>query len=222
MQTNGKDIYINIKELPLVNQVQAGDFFIVETTQGTNIVDFSNIIIPPENTTFYNEIEQLQTDVNALSTLYSLQNAFIITVSGILDNKINVNDTNINTRVENLSVGYYEDFRFVQGGGTWSPANFGSTNSLPGKRCVLTRNDVGNYTIVFDDAIVACTVTSTADFTFVTDIDQNLGVVSIETYGLSYTFDVSGGSSAYSPLTAFDTLLERVPTDADLLTAIAF
>jgi len=219
MQTNGKDIYVNIKELPLINQVQAGDFFIVETTAGTNIVDFSNIIIPPENTTFYGEIEQLQTDVNALSTLYVLQNALIATVSGILDTKIDTVSAELTTQIENLSTIYYQNFLFVQGGGTWNgTASVDSTQT--GIRCTYQRNAIGNYSIFFNDNIAACNVTSTADITNVTSVEQN--VVSIETYNLSYVFNVSGGSSAFSAITAIDTTLLREPVDVELLTVIAF
>jgi len=219
MQTNGKDIYVNIKELPLINQVQAGDFFIVETTAGTNIVDFSNIIIPPENTTFYGEIEQLQTDVNALSTLYVLQNALIATVSGILDTKIDTVSAELTTQVENLSTVYYQNFLFVQGGGTWR-ASADSLASQQGVRCSYQRNDVGNYTIFFNDTIAACNASSDRDVTIVTSVAEN--IATIETYNLSYVFDVSGGSSAFSPITAIDTTLLREPADALLLTVIAF
>lgn len=219
MQTNGRDIYVNIKELPIVNQVQAGDFFIVETTQGTNIVDFSNIIIPPENTTFYGDIEQLQTDVNALSTLYILQTALIATVSGALDTKIDTVSADLQTEIDNLSSTYYSNFLFVQGGGTWSGLD-SADSTQTGVRCTYQRNDIGNYTVFFNDNIAACNASSTADITYVTSVAQN--VVSIETYNLSYSFNVSGGSTAFSPITAFDTVLERVPVDVDLLTVMAF
>lgn len=219
MQTNGKDIYVNIKELPLINQVQAGDFFIVETTAGTNIVDFSNIIIPPENTTFYGEIEQLQTDVNALSTLYILQNALIATVSGILDTKIDTVSAELTTQIENLSTTYYQNFLFVQGGGTWD-GTITTTSSQQGIRCFCQRNGIGNYTIIFNDTIAACNASSDGDVTIVTSVADN--VATIETYNLSYVFDVSGGSSAFSPITAIDTTLSREPVDVNLLTVIAF
>ena len=221
MQTNGKDIYINIKELPLVNEVQSGDFFIVETTQGTNIIDFSNIIIPPVNVSFYSEIEQLQTDVNAISTLYALQNAFITTISGILDNKINQNVATLNTKIDSVSTVYYEDARFVGGGGSFALAG-NSNNVFPGRRCALTKNAVGNYTVTFEDTFIACVASSTADLTFVDSVNQSLGIATIETYDISYVFDLSGGSTAYSAITAIDTILTREPVDPELLTVIAF
>jgi hypothetical protein len=218
MQTNGKDIYVNIKELPLINQVQAGDFFIVETTAGTNIVDFSNIIIPPENTTFYGEIEQLQTDVDALSTLYVLQTALITTVSSILDTKIDTTSAELVEKIDNTYNVFYENFLFVQGGGSWDP----TTNVSPqsGIRCEFLRTDIGSYTVIFDDTVAACNVSSSADITYVTSIAGN--TVSIETYNLSYSFDVSGGSSAGTPITAIDTTLAREPVDPNFITVMAF
>jgi hypothetical protein len=218
MQTNGKDIYVNIKELPLINQVQAGDFFIVETTAGTNIVDFSNIIIPPENTTFYGDIEQLQTDVDALSTLYVLQNALIATVSGILDTKIDTVSAELTTQIDNLSTNYFEAFLFVQGGGTWDASSDQTTQ--PGFRCIFEKTGVGNYSVIFSNDIAACTVTSDADITNVTSIAQN--VATIQTYNLSYTFNISGGASATSAISAIDTTLAKQPYDALTLSVMAF
>lgn len=219
MQTNGKDIYINIKELPLINQVQAGDFFIVETTRGTNIVDFSNIILPPENVTFYGDIEQLQADVQGLSTLYVLQNALITTVSGILDTKIDTTSADLQMTIDELSGRIYADAWFVIGGGTWSGLpNVESPQA--GVRCVFVRNDIGNYSVIFDDNVAAVNVTSTADITQVTSIAQN--AATIETYQLSYTFDITGGDTAFLPICAIDTYLERVPADVDLISVMAF
>ena len=221
MQINGRDIYVNIKEIPLINQVQAGDFFIVETTQGTNIVDFSNIIIPPENTSFYNEIENLQTDVANLSTLIQLQTVLVGTVSSILDTKFTTASSQLSARMDTLSAGYYEDFRFVQGGGSWQILN-SNDSQLPGTRCTWVKNDIGNYTITFTDVIAAAVASSDADITYVKTTKET-GIVTVETYELSYSFDISAGNiSAVATITAIDTLFEKVPVDPINLSVIAF
>ena len=44
--------YVNIKELPTVEQINPGDLLIIETEAGTSILDFSNFIVGFENTTF--------------------------------------------------------------------------------------------------------------------------------------------------------------------------
>lgn len=222
MQTNGKDIYINIKELPLINSVQAGDFFIVETTQGTNIIDFSNILIPPENTTFYNEIEQLQTDVSALSTLAALQRALLISVSGILDTKIDRVSGELVTLIDQVSANLNDKLYLIAGGGVFAnPVDAGTT--VDGVRCQFIRNDTGDYTFTFNGPVFGASVSSDADFTYLEEVDPILGVIKVSTYNLSYSFDISGGSTAFAPITAIDTILEKVPVDPlSYISIIAF
>jgi len=216
MQTNGKDIYVNIKELPLVNEVQAGDFFIVETTQGTNIIDFSNIIIPPENTSFYGEIQQLQTDVAGLSTLYDLQTALIVAVSGELDTKIDSTSAELQTSIDSVSANLYERFYLVGGGVTFDG---NSVETTAGVRCFAIRNGVGNYSIVFDDSIATAVASSNQDKTIVLGVDGN--VATVQTFQLSYTFDVSGGSGT-TAISAIETALSYEPFDADIVTVMGF
>lgn len=61
--------YTNIKNLPHIYNIENGDYLIVETQQGTQIIDFKDFIIPLENTTFGALISTFATDITALSTL---------------------------------------------------------------------------------------------------------------------------------------------------------
>lgn len=61
---------INIIQLPSIDTVAAGSFFIVETPDGTAIIDFENIVIDLNQTTFETEFEDLQSSVVTLSTQY--------------------------------------------------------------------------------------------------------------------------------------------------------
>ena len=73
--TSSNSVYINIKELPVINDVNNGDFLIVETPDGTNIIDYQDFFITLENTTFESTIDNLQTDTQTLSTdLIELEN----------------------------------------------------------------------------------------------------------------------------------------------------
>ena len=45
--------YVNINQLPQVQQINNGDLLVVSTPTGTYTIDFANFIIPPDNTTFY-------------------------------------------------------------------------------------------------------------------------------------------------------------------------
>jgi hypothetical protein len=74
------ELYVNIKSLPSIETISAGDLLLVETEAGTSILDFSNFIIDLNNTTFASvissnvvNISQLQTDVKALQTVTASQ-----------------------------------------------------------------------------------------------------------------------------------------------------
>lgn len=55
----------NIKELPQSDAMGSGDYFLIETPAGTQLLDFENFVIDQDNTTFAAE---LQTNVTTLST----------------------------------------------------------------------------------------------------------------------------------------------------------
>ena len=49
---DNKDLIYNVKELPETFSVSSGDLFLIETDEGTNIMDYDNLIIGLNNTTF--------------------------------------------------------------------------------------------------------------------------------------------------------------------------
>ena len=57
----------NIRELPEAFSITSGDLLVVEDTEGTKTIDFNNIIIGLDNTTFGTTITQNATDIVALS-----------------------------------------------------------------------------------------------------------------------------------------------------------
>jgi len=73
------EVFVNIKNLPETEQINNGDYLIVETPGGTNILNFENFIITAANTTFSNllstnnvdNIQNITTSINALSTTIS-------------------------------------------------------------------------------------------------------------------------------------------------------
>jgi len=76
--TTPNSLYVNIKELPSINDINNGDFLIVETPDGTNIIDYQDFFITLQNTTFESTIVNLQTDTQTLSTdLVDLQNKLL-------------------------------------------------------------------------------------------------------------------------------------------------
>lgn len=65
---------INIKQLPQINTIQGGDYLIVDTPDGTGIIDFADVVIDLEQTSFEPTIVALTSEVIALSSeMQSLQ-----------------------------------------------------------------------------------------------------------------------------------------------------
>ena len=56
---------VNIKNLPKIEEIIPGNFFIVEDAEGSKILDFRDFVIGPDNTSFYNS---LVTNIRAVST----------------------------------------------------------------------------------------------------------------------------------------------------------
>ena len=67
----------NIRELPEAFSITSGDLLVVEDTEGTKTIDFNNIIIGLDNTTFGTTITQNATDIVALSASDISQNVTI-------------------------------------------------------------------------------------------------------------------------------------------------
>lgn len=51
----------NVKDLPQLEEVVNGNFLIIENQFGTNIIDFKDFVIGPDNASFYNTIISLST-----------------------------------------------------------------------------------------------------------------------------------------------------------------
>lgn len=101
--TDNTGSYVNIKELPEINDVVSGDFLIIETPSGTNILDFNNFIISLENTTFSDTILSNTADIITLSSQYA-------TLSTDLQMQIDSNTANINYLLTGANIETYAVF----------------------------------------------------------------------------------------------------------------
>lgn len=190
METIGNNIYVNIKELPSVEEVQPGDYLIVETDTGTHICDFANFILPPENVTFYGEIQSLETEFNLLSSNIQSTTTTISAISAQLITTINSTITSTNTQIASLS-NTYTDF-FTKGSITFDGTQAGVTQ---GNRCVATKISTGIYQITFPNTnINAVNISSNADKAVVGAVTNSGagGVAIINTYMIPTT--------SYSPV----------------------
>ncbi len=200
MQTIGDNIYVNIKELPTLDEVNPGDFLIIETDNGTNIIDFQNFLITPDNTTFYGEIENLNTKVEDLSASNAEEHAALQDTTNLLLTSFNTVDNRVTTLFDNLT-STYSPF-LVKGGVTF---NGQDTDQTDGVNCFAQRSTVGTYSVVFNQNIAACNITSNADKVLLLGVQgntatfQTLSCILNVAAGLGFT---SGGTSLNGPLSA--------------------
>lgn len=68
---NRDNVIYNVRELPEVFSVAAGDLLLVETENGTNILDFENFVIGVDNTTFGSTLSSNTTDIATLSSSFN-------------------------------------------------------------------------------------------------------------------------------------------------------
>lgn len=77
--TDGTKLYTNIKELPVTTDITNGDFIIVETPTGTNILDYTDLLITLDNTTFAGVISGNTTDILSLQTQFNTLSSTVTT-----------------------------------------------------------------------------------------------------------------------------------------------
>jgi hypothetical protein len=98
------EIYINIKDLPELSQINNGDYILVETSVGTHTINFENLLLPTQNTVITETVNQ-----NA--------SAFTASISDLSSN-ISILQTNTNiisSDLESLSTKYATTFNSVSG-----------------------------------------------------------------------------------------------------------
>ena len=92
------NINVNIKELPEVNQINDGDFLIVETPEGTSILDFANFIITQNNTTFSSILSSIDISIGSVSSSTD-------SVATVLNNRITSLSSTVDQKYDQLYSG---------------------------------------------------------------------------------------------------------------------
>lgn len=94
------EVYINIKDLPELSEINNGDYILVETAEGTHTINFENFILPTENTLLTTTVEQ-----NAI-TLREATSAISILSTKVDGLSVSVNDldgSNLPTKITSIS-----------------------------------------------------------------------------------------------------------------------
>ena len=58
---------VNINDLPVYEEIKSGSYILIETTDGTGIIDYKNFIIGTDNITFQNTLSTYDAQIKALS-----------------------------------------------------------------------------------------------------------------------------------------------------------
>lgn len=94
---------VNIKQLNQIEEIVKGNFLIVETNKGTQILDFGNFVAGPDNVSFYNDFASLCGQVVALS-------AYVGTFVDQLSSSVDITTEN---QITNLSAAVDEKYNQV-------------------------------------------------------------------------------------------------------------
>ena len=180
--TDGKNTYLNIKELPEINDVIAGDFMIIETSTGTSIIDYQNFLITLDNTTFGDQVIQNSTDILTLSSSFNTlsadltadivslsattarTNTFVVfslanynsTTSPVVLKSSNVSGVTLNTATSAVTINYITNF---------SDANYCITTGATNPYLIVVHNTSSTTNAAAFNILNAASLTefSTAD-----------------------------------------------------------
>ena len=100
-----EDEIINIEDLEIATEVKIGDYVLLETTNGTRLLDFKDFIIGVDNITFFDKISgtYLKTsDISAISAKAENNHNILTTLSTVAAENEN-NKTRINSLQNSFS-----------------------------------------------------------------------------------------------------------------------
>ena len=108
------DVYINIKDLPELSQINNGDYILVETSTGTHTLNFQNLLLPTENTVITTTVNQnasafasyvvnLSSDIDLLYTNTEYISSNIEALSSSTQTELELINSNFQTTLDTLS-----------------------------------------------------------------------------------------------------------------------
>ena len=150
---------VNVRDLNQVDQINEGDLLILETSSGTNTIDFQNFVVGPNNVSWYSSFLAVSSIFTSLSTQGTFASLITPTISST-----NITTANISARFLNL---------------VHVPANDGANpNIFIGEG--TTADGLTGFNIFFDELLNQLTVSSSfsgvVNNTFVADRNGNIGL----------------------------------------------
>lgn len=128
------DVFINVKDLPELSEVRNGDYIIVESTNGTHLIDFKNFIMPTANTIITNAVNQ---NTNTILSLSTAKDTSASTLSSDLESA-KTNISTMSSQITEISAKNILNLNVAKTQITISPGNKMSTGTL---------SQTGNWTL---------------------------------------------------------------------------
>jgi hypothetical protein len=122
----------NVKDLPQLEEVVNGNYLIIENQFGTNIIDFKDFVIGPDNASFYNTIISLS--AYSVSMSATVDATFQSLTAKTLDE--------IATKVSALTSNYPRYFEVYPNTITVAAGNRGATTNFNSDLANIVINDV--------------------------------------------------------------------------------
>jgi hypothetical protein len=108
------EVYINIKDLPELPQINNGDYILVETSTGTHTLNFQNLLLPTQNTVITETVNQnasaftsyaadLSSNINVLYTNTDIISSNLEALSSSTQTDIELINSNFTSNINSLS-----------------------------------------------------------------------------------------------------------------------
>lgn len=132
------DVYVNIKDLPEITEINNGEYILVETPTGTHTIDFKNFVLPPDNTVITSVVSSNAAAIGDLNTKVNNLSTTVDTNNNVLSSAIDLNTASLSTLITTLcdKVGLLSPIYIGKCsvkiiGGNINSTNFGSNVILP-------------------------------------------------------------------------------------------
>lgn len=125
---------INVKDLPRLEEIIEGNFIIVENEFGSNILDFKDFVIGPDNASFYNSITLLSAYTVSLS---STADAKFVTSTAYVSSL-----SAIDARVTSLTANYPRYFEVYPNQITVNAGTIGGSTDFNSELSNIAINDI--------------------------------------------------------------------------------
>jgi hypothetical protein len=136
---------VNVKNLPELEEVVNGNYLIIENENGTNIINFKDFVVGPENVSWYNSFVTLSTYTVGLSSavdtnISNLSTQIYTNLGGRIRTNSNWLSTDYNTKFNILSTTYQPRYY-----------SYITSISIP----VNSKSGVGNFNSAINGIVVS-------------------------------------------------------------------